>query len=253
MNDKKLWNERVLPALNEMYTKSGNIFGSHDTFTWDILIKYSQARYDGKQVIPLFAFWLPMEKYDEICNKAVKGLRKYWHWPWRSEIIYDDEQIQSMQSELDELMKTDPDSWRVSDLTHKIKYNDIHKEHEQQWDNYQSEREVLDLAFDNGEITRKEYNKQRDKLCKSYGMTLRSIDAEKVRFTLMDCSPNSDLHNFEVMTVLYNELKHRLGTETQRNIDVVEDAAEEACNEDGMQHFKDDLVYAYMFYSNYMS
>lgn len=251
MRDTDLWNKRALPALNEMYGKAGNIFGSNHTFTWDDLIKYSQPNEDGKKQLPLFAFWYNMEDYSITVEKAVKGLHKYWYWPYRSEIIYNDEEIQSMQSELDELLKTDPDSWRVSDLTHKIKYNDIHKAHELQWDNYQSEREVLDLAFDDGEITRKEYNKQRNKLCKSYGMTLRSRDGEKVRFTLMDYSPNSSLQNFELMTVLYNELKHRLGTHKEQNVEVVKGAADEICNEDNTRRFKGDLVCAYMFFSNF--
>lgn len=251
MRDNELWNKRALPALNEMYRESANIFGSTHAFTWDDFLKYTYKRSDGKRVIPLFAFFLPSKQYTEIQDKAVKGLRKYWRWPYRSEIIYSDDEIQRMQKELDQLKQTDSDNWYVHTLTDNIKYNETHKKHELQWERYQSERKALDLALEDGQITRKEYNKQRDKLCKSYDMTLRSADGEKIQFTLMDYSPNSSSENFELMKSLYEKLTEVLGTDKEQNIEVVKKAADQICNEDKAARFKEDLIYAYMFFSNF--
>lgn len=256
MTNDKLWEKRALPALDKMYGIASNIFSSERVFTWDDITKYSYKRENSGRLMrmtPLYAFYLPYTDYNNIVESAVKGLRKYWHWPWRSEYIYSDEEIQRMQKELDQLKQTDPDNWYVQTLTDNIKYNKIHKEQERQWKSYQLERESLDRALEDGQITRKEYNKQRDKLCKSYDMTLRSADAEKIQFTLMDYSPNSNPENFNRMKALYEKLTDALGTNASQDAEAVSNAADKICNADGAERYTNDVIDSYMFYSNILN
>lgn len=288
MNDKELWRKRVVPALEQMYLKSKHFFGTDQSFGWSDLLKYSYRDESGKKNLPIDAFLISKEDYDAELKKATAHLRKNWRWIYRSEIIYDDKDIEEMKVEIAELQaKLDDcdytreevvgriidhqyendDEYKdliakrdyivdievtLEDLSKKVKYNDINKEREEKWKQYLLEREALIEEFDSKKIDRKEFNKRYDNLCKSYDMQLRSRDAEKVQFTIFDFCPTSSLKSFEELEGLYQKLCWRLKTNRCQDVNMVKSYAQDICSEDKMRNLF-DLIAAYMLYSNFLN
>lgn len=250
MNDNKLWNNRVLPALKAMYATAENVFGY--PVTWDDINKYAQPMEEGRQ-IPLYAFFLKNEDYDKIRQKAVKNLRSYWRWPYRSEMLYDDAEIQRMKDRI-EVLKQDPtldNNWEIQDLQRKIDYNPTNIERHQLWIKYLGEIDELDEKVVAGTMTKKEYNKEVAKIAKKYDMVKRSPDADKVMWELMDYGANSAKGTFDDVKEAYETLVIDLGSQAEQDVEKVKDSIKKLQLE--KKRIERDVFAAYMFFSNKMN
>ena len=215
MRDDKLWEKRCLPAIEEMYTKARTVFPREELpedfeFTFDNIAKYAPVidEETGQRQFPLDAFYLSQEECDAIIKKAGSKLRTWYVFPYRSEIIYSEDEIIDMQNKINELQEAksngeEIDEWDIKDLEEKIKYNEVHKERESLWKEYHEKWNKLTDSFNNKEITRKEYNKELKKLYKEYKCEKRG-DYQKIWFTLWDYSPNSYEKFFEAVRESYN-------------------------------------------------
>jgi len=272
MNDKDLWNKRVVPALDKMYSSSKKIYSINHDFTWNDISKYAhpienEITKRTERMVPIYAFYLSREQYEEIVKQATRYLQSWWVWPWRSEIIYDNEEIERMQRRIDEIKKdigdasttpTEPE--KISDLEfelhmlqEKVNNNEEHKRREKLWNEYFVKRQELDAKLNSNELNRKEYNKQRDNLCKSYDMHKRCRDAEKISFTIMDFSPCSSDKAYNIIYNLYCKLVWRLKTDRCQDTHLVKTYCEDICNDDESKRYEQDLMASYMFLSNYIN
>ena len=261
MNDKDLWNKRVVPALNKMYSSSKKIYSINHDFTWSDISKYAYPMEDKVtkrvvRMVPIYAFYLSREQYEEIVKQATRYLQSWWVWPYRSEIIYDDEDIDRMNKRISELefgIKSKDAEFEIDMLQEKISHNEENKRREKLWNEYFAKRQELDAKLDSNELNRKEYNKQLNKLCKSYDMSKRSRDSEKVSFAIMDFSPCSSDKAYNIIYNLYCKLVWRLKTDRCQDTHLVKTYCEDICNDDESKRYERDLMASYMFLSNYIN
>lgn len=244
MNNEKLWKDRVLPAIRELYKRSEPIIEEARGIEWEDIIKRAVENNRGQKQVPFSAFYISLEETDEIVTKAVKGLRYNWRWPYKSQIIYDEEQIKKMEAQLKTL---EQDSFEYHILEEKIQMNPIYKEQEEKWEEYQSAIEVLEQKRLSGEIDRKEFNKRRDKLCKSYNMQWRSHDAEMVKFSIMNLGPSVSEKQFGIMKDCYGAMVSKIGSVSDDS-DLIHDVAKEVTEDVNLNPYM--LADIYIFCCN---
>lgn len=208
-NDDRLWNEHVLPALEEMYGLAENIFGADHKFTFDEVCSCAPTDRSGERRLPSFAFCLDPEKYKEIKREHSKGFRHWWKWPYRSEIYKDGEELQAMKDKLKEMegLEDYEENQEYQELKEDIELNIEFKRREELWEEYKQERDRLDRTKKKKEITTKEYNEKSAELAKKYGCRWYSIEEEKVKITIDQFCPDAQPERFHMMKIAYNFAK----------------------------------------------
>ena len=210
MNDKRLLEERIYPALTEMYQKAETVFPKEELpadfeITFENLCKYAPFSNENKteRQFPLDMFYLADEEVNTITKKATHHLKKYFVFPYRSEMIYSDEEIAEFKERVEKMKaeSTIENEWLIEDLEEKIKYNDENRRREQLWQDYRKEYEAI--VDKDKEMSKGEKKKALSALYKKYGCVERSRDAEAVRWTLFDYEPNSNREFFEAVKAKY--------------------------------------------------
>lgn len=224
MRNKDLLTKRVYPAIKEMYTKSETVFPKEELpsdfeFTFENLTKYapfmkmendkSLSAALGVQKpmrqFPIDFFYLPFEENDAIIKKATKNLRYYYIFPYRSEIIYSDDEIEQMKARVEKLKaEYGESSFEIDMLTEKIEHNDEYRRRDNLWKSYCAETKEITEKYHNNEITLKEFNASMKPFYKKYGCIRRSRDAEAVSWELFNYGPNTHKPFFEALKAAYN-------------------------------------------------
>lgn len=194
MKDRDLLNKRVIPCLNELYSEAENLLGLPPGITYEELKDLCLTDDQGRQLIEVDWFYLDEERFRKIRSKYTKGLRHHWRWPYRSEIIYSDDEVERMKKAMETMDKSSVEYRMFKD---KVVFNDVHKERERLWEEYLDKSSTLHAELESGKLTKKEYKKQKDTLCKSYGMSWRSNDKERVEFTIFNYGPSCSKRQFE--------------------------------------------------------
>ena len=213
MNNKDLLEKRFYPAIEEMYTKAQTVFPKDELpegfkFTFENLVKF--APYingkDGQRQFPLELFYLPMEEYEKIVKKATRGLRWHYVFPYRSEIVYSDEEIEEMKKKIEEYKKEpDKNYWALYNLKEKVTQNDEYKRRNALWHEYYGKLKRIQEKLDSGEIDRKTYKNETKVLYTEYGCIKKSRDVEKLTFEFFDYGPNSSEEFFNVIKSAYSD------------------------------------------------
>lgn len=206
MTDKELLEKRCIPAFDEMYSKAESAYPEKYGFvpTWDIMMNYC-PRKDKTIIFPMDAFYLPHKEFTKIVDKHSKRLRSYWRFPYRTEYVYCDEEIERMKDELTECKEG---TFEYDNIKRKIDGNEENRRRNALWDEYYKKLTVIMRDFEGKNISRKEYNLKCDALAKEYGCTKRSREREKISFFLALDSPTPS-GNKEVM-IKYRELYSKL-------------------------------------------
>ena len=76
-HDDKLFDERVKPALEEMYRIADNYYHQDLAITYEDMCKYAR-RDDGQGRFPINAFYISMEEYDRILKKATRYIHSWY-------------------------------------------------------------------------------------------------------------------------------------------------------------------------------
>lgn len=233
MTDKELLEKRFYPAIKEMYEKSQTVFPKEELpedfeLSFYNLIRFAPYLNEGKteRQFPLDCFYIDKETEKEIRDRSVKGLRGFYVFPYRSEYVYSDEEIERMKKALAEIKENNPDEqgWPVWDYEEKIKYNDEYKRRNKLFNKYCKEINHLHEAMKNKEITRQEYNKRIMAVYKKYKCVKRCKDAEKVQWELFDYGPNTSEEFFQAAKLAYEGKPY----EYQYSHERVEEAAKTA-------------------------
>ena len=196
MNGNKLYKERTVPCLNELYAASECV--NEKTYTWDQL--FENAPFDNterKRAIPTGAFYISKDKYDEIIEKHSKRLPYYWRFPYRSEIYPKGEEWEELQRKY----KENPDNDKI-----KKEYLDTveYMRRDLLWKNYYKKLTEIQSQKDSGQINGKEAKKQRDALAKEFGCQRRSNERESIQFICAFYGPTVVHDYFEKVKVYYN-------------------------------------------------
>ena len=125
--------------------------------------------------------------------------------------------------------------------------NPIYKAREEAWDEYMIAIEELEQNRLCGEIGRKEFNKRRDKLCKSYNMQWRSHDAEMVKFSIMNFGPSISEKQFGLMKDCYGAMVSKIGSVSDDS-DLIHDVAKEVTEDVNLNPYM--LADVYIFCCN---
>ena len=197
-SDKELWENRVLPCLNEMYLKSESFFDFPVDFEKTNQYAPYGDGFDGKKERRSIygCFYLSMEDYRKILDKHTKNFRYYWRFPYRSEMYKKDEEFEQLKKDYE----ANPEN---AELKEEYEWTLECMEHDKLWNEYYSQIKPLWDAYEKKEITLKECHKKEAELAKKYGCQRRSYDKEKVEFTVMDFSPNSNKEYFEMVRNYY--------------------------------------------------
>jgi hypothetical protein len=199
MNGNKLYKERILPCLNELYATSECI--DCGTYTWDMLFEYAQLEKNSdKKEIPTGAFYISKEKYDEIIAKYSKGLPYYWRFPYRSEIYPKGEDWEQLQLRY----KNNPNDEEL-----KKEYEDTieYMRRDKLWDEYYSRLSDIDERRNKKEIDGKTAKKLRDALAKEFNCQRRSNERESISFTAAFWGPTYIRDYFEKVKLYYEGRK----------------------------------------------
>lgn len=238
METKKLYNTRILPALDEMYELSENIFGLHEKLGYTKILRYCRKDKNGRMELPFEAFLLEESKQKEITAKATKGLRQWWRFPYRTEMTYSDDEIKNMKERLKTLS---PDDFEYDILKNKIKHNDEFKRKNALGDAYIKECEELYDKRTNKKITLKEFNKEMNAIAKKYNCYKYSSDVNAVHFETAFCGPNSNREYFLELKGWFEKWKEN------PNVEIVCES------ERHTDHMKHDIDVAIAFYNNYIN
>lgn len=206
MNSDKLYKNRFLPAINEIYGVSKSIFPNNEVYTFDEIVEIEKSiNYDilKNRQFPFQAFYIQDDKFIEICDKYQKGLRKYWRWKHKFHIPLSEEIVEKYRNEYKTL---DPNSKEAKHILNELDKNEVIKKNNSLWDEYVDEKSSLEEKLSNKLITKKEYNKKLDTLCKSYGMYKASYDSDVLNFNLCDYAPNSNIELFNFYKSIFNSL-----------------------------------------------
>lgn len=195
MNGDKLYKQRTLPCLNELYAASECVNGK--TYTWDQV--FENAPYmenNKKRTVPTGAFYIDREKYDAIIAKHSKRLPYYWRFPYRSEIYPKGEEWE----ELKRKYKENPDDEEI-----KKEYQDTleYMRRDKLWDNYYKQLRAIDKKKDAGKITAKEAKSQRDALAKKFNCQHRSHERESIQFVCAFYGPTVSRGYFDKVKLYY--------------------------------------------------
>lgn len=196
MNGNKLYKERTLPCLNELYSLSECIDGK--TYTWDQIFK--NAPYmdkNNKKMIPTGAFYIDKDKYDKIIAKYSKKLPYYWRFPYRSEIYPKGEEWEELQLKY----KQNPNDKEI-----KKEYFDTveYMRRDQLWEDYYKRLCDIHSKKENKQITSKEAKKQCDALAKEFKCQRRSHERESIQFTCAFYGPTVIRGYFDKVKMYYN-------------------------------------------------
>lgn len=212
MTNEKLLKTRFYPAIQKMYREAETVFPKEELPEWfdysfKTISKYAPYT-DGeknRRQFPLDAFYLSNEEYKKIVDESVKGLRSQYVFPYRSEIVFDDEEIEKMKKRLEKLIaEGSVDSWTISEIQDKIKWNDEYRRRNKLWKEYYAKWQKNEKELKDKKIDRKEFNRKMKKLYKEYGCEKRCHDGERIRFSLFDYGPNSNKEFFESVKRIYN-------------------------------------------------
>ena len=195
MDGNKLYKERVLPCLNELYLYSECVDGK--TYDYCQIFENAPREKDtNKKEIPTGAFYITKEKYDEIIAKYSKGLPYYWIFPYRSEIYPKGEEWEQLQIKY----KNNPDDKEI-----KEEYEDTieYMRRDKLWEEYRTKLQAIDEKRDRNEINAKEAKKQRDALAKEFGCQRRSHEREAISFTAAFWGPTYTKGYFDKVKLYY--------------------------------------------------
>jgi hypothetical protein len=198
MDGNKLYKERTLPCLNELYAASECVDGK--TYTWDQIFEYSPyMEEEGKKMIPTGAFYIDRKKYDEIVEKYSKRLPYYWRFPYRSEIYPKGEEWEELQRKYRE----NPEDEEI-----KKEYLDTVEfmRRDQLWEDYHKRLCDIQVKKDAKEIDAKEAKKQCDALAKEFNCQHRSRERESIQFTCAFYGPTIVRRYFDKVKKYYNGL-----------------------------------------------
>lgn len=232
MRSKDLERKRIIPALKELFENSYSIFQNEDNsfhVDFDKFIKVISDNFDRNSCIfSLYVFYLPEDKQSEIIEKYTKGFRSYWVWPYKSQIVYSDDDIAKMKKELEEIKSSTENheyDFEYNILLNKIENNEINKKHESAWSEYKNKLDKLYEGLENKTLTRKEFNKQHANLAKEYGCRKRSKEKEAVRFEILSYSPSCSKESYDVYVELWKYFIEFKKNNHNRN-----ECAQLACN-----------------------
>jgi hypothetical protein len=211
MRDKDLLEKRVYPALKEMYEKAEPSFPREELpadfdFSFENLSRFAPFEDEAKKrrQFPLDFFHLSSDETNEITKRYIKHLRYYYQFPYRTEWVFSDEEIEKMKARVEKLKaENSEDQWQIKDIEEKIKWNPEHKRRNALWDEYYKKWQRIDKDFKKKKFNRKEYKKRMMELYKKYGCTKRSRDAEAVQFEIFNYSPNTSIEFHEAMKKAY--------------------------------------------------
>lgn len=264
MRDELLMKNRVVPALNELYRKSQNIFQTDETNNISFLhigydeinttidfINNNKPNFDAQFI--LSCFYLDNTEQTQIIKKYTKNLKHYWKWPYKSQIIYSDEEISTMKEKLKTL---DEHCIDYKMLYEKIHNNDEYKKQHTQWEEYNTKRTKLSNELDDNIITKKQYNSKLTVLAKEYGCVRRSRDAEAVRFSIWNSSPSCNYDIFIKYKNLWNEVCNVKRITKSEDVEHIVDLAIKNRNEDIPTYLYDTakkyMINAYEFFASYL-
>lgn len=195
MDGNKLYKERTLPCLNELYASSECVDGK--TYTWDQIFEHAPYMNDDhKKMVPTGAFYIDKDKYDEIVAKHSKKLPYYWRFPYRSEIYPKGEEWEKLQRRYKEA----PD-----DEETKKEYLDTleYMRRDRLWDDYYKRLCDIQSKRDAKQIDAKEAKKQRDALAKEFNCQHRSHERESIQFTCAFYGPTVVRGYFDKVKMYY--------------------------------------------------
>lgn len=174
MNGEKLYKERTLPCLNELYAAAECVNGK--TYTFDQLHEYAPyMQEEGKRVLPTGAFYIDKKLYDEIVEKHSKRLPYYWRFPYRSEIYPKGKAWEELKRKHEE----NPDD---KDIAQEYENTLEYMRRDALWKDYYKRLCDIDEKRKNKEITGPEAKKMRDDLAKEFDCQHRSNERESIGF-----------------------------------------------------------------------
>ncbi len=227
MRNEDLMNKRVLPALQEMYKNSENIFqdkNSCPTIGFNEInetvkkVKENHPDFDAHFVLD--CFYMDKDEQQKYLKKATANLRYYWRWPYKSQIIFSSSQIKEMKKRLAELEKNgEEESFEYLNLKEEINNNSENKRRDNLWKEYHEKLLNLGQKLENKEITKKEYNKKEAELAKEYGCSRRSRDAEAVYFEIWNYAPTCSKDNYNQYKTWWEDLSCIKTIKTKDNIE----------------------------------
>jgi hypothetical protein len=205
-----------------MYLKSESFFGFPVDFEMTNkhapLGKSFMGNLERKSIYG--CFYLPMDDYRKILGKYTKNFRYSWRFPYRSEIYKNGEEFEQLKKDYE----ANPDN---KELKEEYEWTVTCMERDKLWKEYYSQLKLLFDAYESKNISLKELHKQESVLAKKYGCQRRSREKEKVEFTVMDYSPNSNKEYYELVKKYYLKgAKDNLVDENDPNINkrALEDA-----------------------------
>lgn len=206
MKEQRLIDERIKPAITELYSASEHPFWKR-AFDYEALAACAPGE-EGegkKRRFPTDLFYIPIEAYDAVAKKACRGLRKQHIFPYKIDYVYSDDDIEDMKRRVAEAAGSG-DGFVVSDLERKIACNDENRRHRELFDEYVAEARAADDALDSGAIDRKGYNAAMRKIWEKYGCHETSYDGNKVRFSLFNYGPTSHKPSFDEYAAMFARL-----------------------------------------------
>lgn len=223
MRDEELWKKRVIPCLNEMYTKAETFFGIPITFEMTNLYAPWGESFNGKKERKSVygCFYLSTDDYKKIMEKYTKGFRTYWRFPYQSENFKEGEEFE----ELKKAYETEPENQEIKE---EYEWTLECMRREKLWEEYCTQLEAIWKDFNEKKITLKEAHKREAKLSQEYGCQKRSRDKERVEFTIMDFSPNSNKEYYELVKKYYSMDEQLLQLVGENISDVNKHAIEDA-------------------------
>lgn len=238
MTTKELYEKRIMPALNQMFKEANHIFPFEEKLTYEDIISHCNKNDRGEYEFPFDAFYLSSDRQDAISKEARKGFKHHWRFPYRTEYIFSDKEIERMKKDLE---KMDPDSFDYKITKEHIDDNEKNKKKNAIGDAYIKETHELYDKRNKKEITTKEFNKAFDEIAKKYNCYKYSSDANVVAFELAFCSPTTNKSYMEEVKKWFNLVLENEETEIT------------AEPEYRTPHVKDSVAYAVSFYKNYIS
>lgn len=196
MNGEKLFKERTLPCLNELYANAECVNGK--TYTFDQIHEHAPyMQEEGKRVLPTGAFYIDKAKYDEIIEKHSKRLPYYWRFPYRSEIYPKGKDWE----ELKQKHKDNPDDKEITQ-----QYEDTleYMRRDKLWKDYYKRLCDIDEKRKNDEISGPEAKKMRDALAKEFDCQHRSNERESIGFMCAFYGPTIVRGYFDKVKMYYN-------------------------------------------------
>ena len=196
MDGNKLYKERTLPCLNELYSSSECVNGKR--YTWEQIFEHSPlSDEENKRVIPTGAFYIDKDVYDEIIAKHSKGLPYYWRFPYRSEIYPKGEEWEELQRKYEANPEDEEIKEQYLDTLEYMRRDEL-------WNDYYKRLRDIQSKRDANQIDGREAKKQRDALAKEFNCQHRSHERESIQFTCAFYGPTVVRGYFDKVKTYYN-------------------------------------------------